>query len=194
MRSRFMITLCSALLLIAERALSDTPATHDRVADGVYGFTVESIDGDTVDLAAYKGMVSLVVNVATECGFTPQLEDLDSLYRRYGALGFVVLGFPANNFMNQAPGSNQEILAFCTRKFSVTFPLFSKVSVKGDDKHPLYAHLSSKETNPEFGGEITWNFNKFLVGRDGKVVDRFGSATSPGSPAVVQAIEEALTR
>ncbi|MBN1423725.1 glutathione peroxidase [Candidatus Fermentibacteria bacterium] len=194
MRSNVLIVLSSVLLVNARLTAGECAAGDSLVTGGVYAFTVHGVDGRDVDLAEYKGHVSLIVNVATRCGFTPQLEGLERLYKRYRDDGFVVLGFPANNFMNQAPGSDEQILEFCTRDFSVTFPLFSKISVKGDNRHPLYDYLSSKETNPEFGGEITWNFNKFLIDRAGRVVDRFGSATNPDSPSVAQAIEAALKR
>ncbi|MCU0611297.1 MAG: glutathione peroxidase [Candidatus Eisenbacteria bacterium] len=143
-------------------------------------------------MTAYEGQILLIVNVASKCGFTPQYEGLERLYQRYAGRGFAVLGFPSNSFMNQEPGTDRQIRQFCASTYKVTFPMFSKLSVKGSDKHPLFAYLTSPETNPEFGGEITWNFNKFLIGRDGKVLDRFGSATRPESPELVLAIEEAL--
>lgn len=158
----------------------------------LYEFQMNDIDGNPVKLETYNGKVLLLVNVASKCGLTPQYEGLQALYTRYNDRGFEVLGFPANNFLGQEPGSNEEIKQFCSLKYNVTFPLFEKISVKGKDQHPLYAYLTSETTNPEFAGEISWNFNKFLVDRTGKVIARFGSKTKPGDPEVIEAIETAL--
>ena len=155
-------------------------------ASNVYDFTLNSIDGQPAPLAAYKGKVLLVVNVASKCGFTPQYTALEALYEKYKDQGLVVIGFPANNFMSQEPGTNEEIKTFCTRKYNVTFPMYSKISVKGDDKAPLYQYLT------ETGGDIKWNFTKFLVSKDGKVIDRFEPKVTPDSPEVIAAIEKAL--
>ncbi len=160
--------------------------------NSVYDFTMENINGEMVNLNQYQGKVALVVNVASKCGFTPQYEGLQSLYEEYKDRGFVVLGFPANNFANQEPGTDAQIQEFCTTNFGVSFPMFSKISVKGDDQDPLYNFLTSESTNPEYSGEITWNFNKFLVGPDGKVVNRFESSDEPQSEKVVTAIEQVL--
>lgn len=161
-------------------------------ASSVYDFTMPSIDGQETPLASYKGKVALVVNVASRCGYTPQYTALESVYEKYKGDGLVILGFPANNFMGQEPGSNQEIKTFCTRTYHVSFPMFSKISVKGADKAPLYQYLTSKADNPQTGGEIKWNFTKFLVGRDGTIVARFEPAVTPDSPEVAAAIEKAL--
>jgi glutathione peroxidase len=158
----------------------------------VLDFTLKDIDGKDVKLDAYRGKVLMLVNVASKCGYTPQYEGLQAIHAKYKERGFVVLGFPANNFMGQEPGTNEEIKTFCKQKYNVSFPLFSKISVKGDDIHPLYRFLTSKETNPEFGGDITWNFNKFLVGRDGRVIARFETKEKPESEKIAQAIETAL--
>jgi glutathione peroxidase len=158
----------------------------------VHSFVVKSIDGKDVSLADHKGKVLLVVNVASKCGFTGQYEGLQELYETYKEQGFVILGFPANNFLGQEPGTNAEIRQFCTMNYGVTFPMFAKISVKGKDMHPLYAYLTSKETNPEFGGAISWNFNKFLVGRDGRIVARFGSRTRPEDRELVEAVKQAI--
>ncbi|MBP7829903.1 MAG: glutathione peroxidase [Kiritimatiellae bacterium] len=170
------------------------PARAEEKADvkSVHDVTVKNIEGDEVPLSGYQGKVLLIVNVASRCGFTPQYEGLQKLYERYEKAGLVVLGFPANNFMNQEPGTDAEIKEFCSTRFRVTFPMFSKISVKGNDIHPLYRFLTSKETNPEFAGPISWNFNKFLVDRDGRVVARFGSREAPDSPEVMAAVEKAL--
>src|SRR5579871_5414232 len=161
-------------------------------ASNVLEFTLNSIDGKPAPLSEYKGKVVLIVNVASNCGFTPQYEGLEAVYRKYKDQGFVVLGFPANNFGGQEPGTNEEIKTFCTRKYSVTFPMYAKISVKGADKAPLYQFLTDKQANPATGGEIQWNFTKFLVGKDGKVITRFESAIDPQSADVTAAIEKAL--
>ncbi len=158
----------------------------------VYDFTLNSIDGQQAPLAAYKGKVVLIVNVASRCGYTPQYTALESVYEKYKDRGFVIMGFPANNFGSQEPWTNEEIKTFCKSKYSVTFPMMSKVSVKGDDKTALYQFLTDKTANPKTGGEIEWNFTKFLVGSDGKVLARFEPAVTPDSAEVTGAIEKAL--
>ena len=160
--------------------------------NSIYDFAMKDIDGREVPLSDYRGKVLLVVNVASKCGFTGQYAGLEKLYKTYADRGLVVLGFPANNFMGQEPGTEAEIKSFCTLTYGVTFPMFSKISVKGKTIHPLYAFLTSKETNPEFAGGISWNFNKFLIGRDGATLGRFGSRTAPDDPELVAAIEQAL--
>jgi len=153
---------------------------------------VKNIDGKEVDLSVYKGQVVLLVNVASKCGLTPQYAALESLYEKYKGRGFVILGFPENNFLSQEPGTDSEIKMFCTTKYNVTFPMFSKISVKGDDICPLYAWLTSEKTNPKFSGDIEWNFAKFLLGPDGKVVNRFHPKVKPDADEVVSAIEKTL--
>ncbi len=155
-------------------------------------YTLNSIDGKPAPLAQYKGKVVMIVNVASFCGFTPQYEGLEKIYEKYKDQGFVILGFPANNFGAQEPGTNEEIKTFCSRKYNVSFPMYSKISVKGEDKHPLYQFLTDKQANPATGGEIQWNFTKFLVDRDGKVIARFESKVTPESADVTSAIEKAL--
>lgn len=157
----------------------------------VYDFTLPSIDGQQTSISQYKGKVVLMVNVASKCGFTPQYSALESVYEKYKDQGFVILGFPANNFGAQEPGTDAEIKTFCSTKYSVTFPLFSKVSVKGDNTTPLYQFLTQK-ANPSVAGEIKWNFTKFLIDRNGKVVARFEPKVTPDSPEVVEAIEKLL--
>jgi glutathione peroxidase len=161
-------------------------------ASNVYDFTLNSIDGQPAPISAYKGKVLLLVNVASKCGFTPQYAALESIYEKYKDQGLVVMGFPANNFMSQEPGTNEEIKSFCSRTYSVKFPMYSKISVKNDDKAPLYQFLTDKTTNPQFGGEIKWNFTKFLVDRNGKIIGRFEPQVKPDSPEVVSAVEKAL--
>src|SRR5580658_10218836 len=160
-------------------------------ASGIYTFTLNSIDGKPAPLADYKDKVVLIVNVASQCGYTPQYSALEATYEKYKDQGFVILGFPANNFGAQEPGTNEEIKTFCTRKYSVTFPMYSKISVKGADQAPLYAYLT-KETGAGIAGEIKWNFTKFLVDRDGKVIQRFEPAVTPDSKDMTGAIEKQL--
>lgn len=161
-------------------------------AKSIYDFQMKDIDGKDVKLSKYKGNVLLVVNTASKCGYTPQYEGLQAIYSKYHDQGFEILGFPANNFGGQEPGTEAEIKEFCTLKYKVTFPMFAKISVKGEDQHPLYTYLTSKETDPAFAGDISWNFNKFLIDRNGKILARFSSKDTPQSDAVVGAIETAL--
>jgi glutathione peroxidase len=156
-------------------------------ASSVYEFTMNSIDGQPLPLSSFKGQVLLIVNVASFCGFTPQYEQLEAVYEKYKDQGLVVAGFPANNFGAQEPGTNEEIKTFCSRKYNVKFPIYSKISVKGPDKAPLYQYLTDTA-----GGEIKWNFTKFLIDRNGKVIARFESPVKPDSPEVIAAIEKAL--
>jgi glutathione peroxidase len=158
----------------------------------IYDFTLNSIDGQPMPLSSFKGKVVLLVNVASKCGFTPQYTALEALYEKYKGRGFVIVGIPANNFGAQEPGTNAEIKTFCESKYHVTFPMMAKVSVKGSDIIPLYQFLTDKSANPKTGGEIGWNFTKFLVDADGKVVARFDSKVEPDSPEVSSAIENAL--
>ena len=158
----------------------------------VLNFKMKNIDGQTVDLARFKGNVILLVNVASKCGNTPQYKGLQTLYETYKGEGFVVLGFPANNFKNQEPGTDAEIKSFCTLNYGVNFPIFSKISVLGEDKHPLYKFLTGPETNPQFAGDIKWNFEKFLIDRGGKVAARFDPKVQPESEEVRSAIEKLL--
>lgn len=179
------------LWLYFEVVKGASPTTEKGISmeKSVLDYSLKTIDGQESSLAAYKGKVMLLVNVASKCGYTPQYEGLQALYAKYKDQGLVVLGFPANNFGAQEPGSNEEIKQFCTLKYNVTFPLFAKISVKGADMHPLYQYLT---THPQFGGDIKWNFGKFLVGRDGKVLARFESADKPEGEKMAAAIEQAL--
>ena len=168
-------------------------AASAYAASSIYDFTLPLLNGKAAPLADYKGKVVLVVNVASRCGFTPQYSALESTYEKYKDQGFIIIGFPANNFGGQEPGTNEEIAKFCSGKYNVTFPVYGKVSVKGDDQTPLYAFLT-KDANPAVAGDIKWNFTKFLVGRDGKVVQRFEPATTPDSPEIIAAIEAELKK
>ncbi len=152
----------------------------------IYTLSVNTIDGKLKSLGDYSGKVVLIVNVASKCGFTPQYEGLEALYRKYKDRGLVVLGFPSNDFMWQEPGSNDEIAAFCKRKYDVSFPMFAKVSVRGGGQHPLYAYLTKEK------GRVTWNFNKFLVGKDGQPIQQFGSKVKPDAAELIAALEKAL--
>lgn len=158
----------------------------------MYEFTMKDIDGRDVKLDAYKGKTVMIVNTASKCGLTPQYEGLQKIYDKYKDRGFVVLGFPANNFMGQEPGTEKEIKEFCSLNYKVSFPMFSKISVKGADQHPFYTFLTNKQSNPGFDGDITWNFEKFLADENGVIVARFSPKTLPDAPEVVAAIEKAL--
>ncbi len=152
----------------------------------MHHFTVKDINGKLFDLASLKGKKVLIVNVASKCGFTPQYEDLQTLYERYKTKDFVVVGFPANNFKNQEPGTNQEIKEFCTANYGVTFPMMDKISVKGEDQAPLYKWLTQKTENGVMDQEVTWNFQKYLVDEEGRLVDVLMPKESPLSDKVVQ--------
>jgi len=153
----------------------------------LYDIPVNRIDGSEASLGDYAGRVLLVVNVASKCGLTPQYDGLEALYRTYKDKGLTVVGFPANNFMGQEPGTNEEIQDFCRLTYGVDFPMFAKISVKGDDRHPLYDALAGDE-------DISWNFEKFLIGRDGKVAARFAPKTEPTDPAIITALEAELAK
>ena len=168
------------------------PAETEADKAGGLDFEVTDIQGNPVNLADYHGQVILVVNVASNCGFTGQYKQLQSLYEQYGERGLVVLGFPCNQFLGQEPGTNEEIATFCTTKYKVTFPMFSKIEVKGDGQAPLYGWLTGLELAPVGSGEISWNFEKILIGRDGNPIARFGPRTKPDNKAVIAAIETAL--
>lgn len=182
--------------LVAVTALAAGIPVHARTAPAgpLLNRTVKDINGKEVNLGKYQGKVLLIVNTASLCGNTPQYAGLEELYKKYHSRGFEVLAFPANNFGSQEPGTNGEIRAFCTQKYDVTFPLFGKISVKGPDKAPLYQFLTGKDTDPRFAGDITWNFEKFLVNRQGEVVARFEPKHKPTEPDVIAAIETELTK
>lgn len=183
--------LAAAVAVILISGISGISA-QEAAYNAPLRFTMTDIDGKAVNLADFKGKVVLIVNVASKCGLTPQYKGLEAIYEKYGDQGFVILGFPANNFNGQEPGTDSEIKAFCTGNYGVTFPVFSKISVEGEDQCPLYSYLTWEETNPGFSGAIRWNFDKFLVGRDGKIVTRFAPKTTPESEEVVAAIEKEL--
>lgn len=159
-------------------------------AQSIYDIPVKDIEGHPATLATYRGRVLLIVNVASECGYTPQYAGLEAIYRKYSGEGLTILGFPCNQFGGQEPGTNAEIRQFCTANYQVTFPLFDKIEVNGANRHPLYARLAGPDS--PFPGDIAWNFNKFLIGRDGRILQRFDSKFAPESPEVTAAIEAAL--
>ncbi len=169
------------------------PSPAELAASVVIDHKVTTIDGKEVALSAYRGSALLIVNVASRCGFTPQYEGLEALYRKWKDRGFVILGFPSNDFAGQEPGSNEEIAAYCKRTWDLSFPLFAKVSVKGAGAAPLYQTLTTK-TLRAFQGDVEWNFNKFLVDKDGHVVGRFGSRTEPSDAELDAAIQRILPR
>lgn len=176
----------------SDKSSDKSDGKEKKEAPAVLNFTMNSLEGKPVNLADYQGKVILMVNTASKCGYTKQYKGLEEVYKKYKDQGLVVLGFPANNFGGQEPGSDEEIATFCERNYGVTFPMFSKISVKGDDKAPLYKHLTEKETNPDSPGEVKWNFEKFLIGKDGKIVGRYLSKVTPESEELTGAIEKQL--
>jgi glutathione peroxidase len=177
-----ILLVLSALLLLQ--------AVCAHAAGSIYDISLKDIDGKSTSLKAYKGKVLLIVNVASQCGYTPQYAGLESLYEKYKAKGFSVLGFPCNQFGAQEPGTNEAIKQFCSSKYQVTFPLFDKIEVNGPNRHALYLALAGKDS--AFPGDIKWNFGKFLIGRDGKLLKRFDSGTKPDASELTQALESAL--
>jgi len=183
-RPAVFISMLSLLLLSTLSAQQKENTPVDK--KGLYDFTMKTIDGKDKPLAEYKRKVLLVVNVASFCGNTPQYKDLEEIYEKYKEKGFVILGFPANNFGQQEPGSDTEIKTFCETKYNVTFDLFSKISVKGDDQHPLYQYITKESPFP---GDVKWNFQKYLVDRKGNIVAMFSSRIKPTAENVIQQIE-----
>lgn len=193
-----MITIISVAMFLSIFNFSSlfggkaAPAAEPMTERSVLDFTMKSIDDKDVALSSFKGKVLLIVNVASRCGNTKQYAGLEKLYETYKGQGLEILAFPANNFMGQEPGTNADIKEFCSTKYGVTFPMFSKISVKGEDQHPLYRFLTSDATNPKHAGAVKWNFQKYLIGRDGEVIARFAPGDEPMSADVVSAIEAAL--
>lgn len=180
-----------SLIVMSVFIFSRWGQTQEAPMQNIYDFKVKTMEGQDKSLADYKGQVLLIVNTASHCGFTPQYAGLEKLYERYKARGFVVLAFPANDFLDQEPGDDSTIKQFCELTYKTNFPLFSKISVKGAHMAPLYQYLT---TAPGFNGEITWNFNKFLVDRQGRVIGRFGSKTDPMDPQLEEDVLKALAR
>ena len=181
-----------ALVPLLGGAGKRSPQLESDMPASIYAIPLEAIEGEATSLEAYRGRVLLVVNVASKCGFTPQYEGLQALYERFHAQGLEVLGFPANDFMGQEPGSNAEILEFCNTNYGVGFPLFAKIHVKGEEQHPLFRYLTAGGGDPALAGEVSWNFNKFLVDREGRLIARFGSRTGPLDEELLAAVEKAL--
>jgi len=181
--------LIATLALVGCAATMQTP-TQPASAKSIYDFTVSDIDGNDVKLRKFRGKVLMVVNVASKCGNTPQYEKLEAMYAKYKAKGFVILGFPANEFGHQEPGTNAEIKEFCSATYHVDFPMFSKIVVKGEGINPLYSWLIAHSTTPT--ADVKWNFEKFLIDRKGHVIDRIGNRTPPDEPEVVAEVERAL--
>jgi glutathione peroxidase len=186
------LLLAAVAVAFATACHAEDKAKGDKKVTGPLAFKMEGIDGKEVDLSKFKGKVVLFVNVASECGYTKQYTGLQALYEKYEKQGLVIVGVPANDFGKQEPGTNAEIAKFCSSKYSVTFPMLAKVSVKGKEKTPLYEFLTSKETNPKFGGEVAWNFEKFLVNKKGEVVGKFKSGVAPESDELIKAITAEL--
>jgi glutathione peroxidase len=193
-----MRILVAGIMLVALGLGSLTPAAADekgaKKVPLVLNFKMKTLAGKEIELSQYQGKPILIVNVASQCGYTPQYKGLQALHDKYAKDGLVVLGVPSNDFGAQEPGSNEEIATFCEQNYGVKFDMLAKVAVKGPAQVPLYKHLTSKETNPRFSGPIKWNFTKFLISRDGKIVARFESAVEPESPKVVKAIEAELKK
>jgi len=192
MTRRLVLSLACAPILMLGLAAHAQDKDKDKKPMSVLDFKVKDIDGKDVELAKYKGDVLLIVNTASKCGYTPQYKSLEATYEKFKPKGFAVLAFPANEFGAQEPGTDAEIKEFCTSKYNVTFPVFSKIKVKGEGTHPLYHYLTSKETDPDHAGDIKWNFAKFLVNRKGEVVARFEPGDKPDGEKVTAAIEKAL--
>jgi len=190
--SLFVCGLLATALLISRH--SPLSAADQNKVPPVLDFEMNSLGGKPVSLKDYQGKVVLIVNTASECGATPQYEPLQKLYEKYQDKGLVVLGFPCNQFGAQEPGSAKEIQEFCTANYGVTFPMFAKIDVNGENAAPLYKFLTSKKTDSEFAGKINWNFEKFLISRDGNVVGRFATIINPASADFVKAVETELAK
>jgi glutathione peroxidase len=189
--SLFFVLVC-VVSFFAFQSFKRKNVVAKMVVKSVYEFTMKDIDGNAVSLSKYKGKVIVFINVASKCGFTPQYESIEKFYEMYKDKGVVVLGFPANNFFAQEPGTDEEIKSFCTSKYNVTFPMFSKISVKGDDMNPLYQFLTKKELNGVTDNSVKWNFHKIIVDKNGKVVTEFGSKTKPTDEGFLKTIDELL--
>ena len=188
------LLLAGVVAACVASAQPGSTAQADDKKPAALDFKVKSIAGKEVDLSQYKGKVIVVVNVASECGLTPQYEGLEALYEKYGDKGLTVLGFPCNQFGKQEPGSDTEIAQFCETNYKVKFPMFSKIEVNGEAAAPLYKHLTSLDVKPKGKGQVAWNFEKFVIGKNGDVVARFKTGVQPDSPEVVKAIEAELAK
>lgn len=167
-------------------------ADVEALPSSIYDIHIKTIDGQDVPLSLFRGRVLLIVNVASQCGYSSQLENLENLNKKYQEQGLSILAFPSNDFMNQEPGTNQEIREAYYEKYQISFSLFEKIQITGKDRHPLYMFLTSTKTNPRFGGDIHWNFTKFLINKKGEIIGRFNTITNPENPKMVEAIEKVL--
>ncbi len=199
MRSVVLMLSAAATLTLAGVCLAEGDKPQDKQEEAkkvpaVLSFKMKSLEGREVDLARYQGKVVLMVNTASKCGFTPQYKALEALHKKYAQKGLAVLGFPANDFGAQEPGTDAQIKEFCQKNYGVDFDMFSKVVVKGEGKCPLYKFLTEEKTDPKFAGEVKWNFEKFLIGRDGRIVARFASKVAPDSEELTRAVEAELAK
>ena len=185
-----MRLILSFALILSSLTTMATADDHECALN----FKAKNIDGETVDLEDYEGNVVLVVNVASKCGYTPQYAGLQKLYKEYEQKGFVVLGFPCNQFGSQEPGSDSEIKEFCSTKFNVSFPMFSKVDVNGDNAADIYKYMTAKDVKPKSKGPVSWNFEKFLIDREGNLINRYASKTKPSDGELIKAIETELAK
>lgn len=194
MTRRFLGAAVGLFLLMAVSVVTAEDKKEKGKVPDALNFKMKRLDGKEANLADYAGKAVLIVNVASECGYTPQYAGLQKVHEKYGSQGLAVIGVPANEFGKQEPGSDADIAGFCKKNYGVTFDMYSKVVVKGEGQAPLYKHLTSKETNPKFAGQVKWNFEKFLIGRNGEIVGRFGSAVEPESKELTSAIETELAK
>jgi glutathione peroxidase len=186
--------LTSLVLVVVPVALARAAEKGAKQVPAVLNFKMKGLDNKDVDLSQYQGKVVLLVNVASQCGYTPQYKGLETLHEKYAREGLVIVGVPSNDFGQQEPGSNEEIASFCQKNYGVQFKMLSKVDVVGENQVPLYKYLTSKETNARFSGPIQWNFTKFLIGRDGEILGRFEPDVKPESPKMIEAIKAALAK
>jgi len=177
------------LLIITFMMTSKAAVSQEKGDDTIFQFTVKNIEGDDFDFSALKGKKIMIVNTASKCGLTPQYEKLQALYDKYGEGDFVIVGFPANNFLRQEPGSDEEIATFCERNYGVTFPIMSKISVKGKDMHPVYEFLTQEAKNGVVNSSVSWNFQKYLINPDGRLARVVSPRTQPDDPSVISWIE-----
>ncbi len=191
------LSICGAVLLAGfglGNMAANAAEKEEPSVPAALNFTMKTLDGKEVDLSKYKGKVVMVVNVASKCGLTPQYEQLQALNKKYADQGLAIIGFPCNQFGAQEPGTSEEIQEFCQANYGVTFDMFSKIDVNGDEACPLYKHLTSLDTKPKGEGKISWNFEKFIIGRNGEVVARFEPRTKPDDPGLVKLIETELQK
>lgn len=187
---KFFLSIVSLITLACtnqKQAKIDTTTTNPK--GSIYQYSVQDIDGNDFEMSELEGKKVLIVNTASKCGFTPQYEQLEEIYQKYKDDNFTIIGFPANNFMSQEPGSNEDIKEFCSLNYGVTFPMMSKISVKGDDMHPLYQYLTQKDQNGVLDNEVKWNFQKYLINEDGTLAHVFYSKTLPNDEEIIRWIE-----